>query len=202
MSNDVAGATFMAAATSAPELFVNVIGTFITEGDIGVGTIVGSAVFNILAVAACCGIGAGMVSVCNTILLVYSFFSCNPCTHRPFDTSSSVYLVTFRQFPWIGGHWREIALPTAWQLQFWFVSCTTNVLSGTRHSFSSHSMQFIWQSCISTSLSRSVPKVSASPNVEWHWGRTLHFCRSRLHICTHINTHWIHIQPYLTHRWR
>jgi solute carrier family 24 (sodium/potassium/calcium exchanger), member 3 len=61
MSSDVAGATFMAAATSAPELFVNVIGTFITEGDIGVGTIVGSAVFNILAVAACCGIGAGMV---------------------------------------------------------------------------------------------------------------------------------------------
>ncbi|KAL1116893.1 hypothetical protein AAG570_005362 [Ranatra chinensis] len=61
MSNDVAGATFMAAATSAPELFVNVIGTFITEGDIGLGTIVGSAVFNILAVAACCGIGAGMV---------------------------------------------------------------------------------------------------------------------------------------------
>lgn len=62
MSSDVAGATFMAAATSAPELFVNVIGTFITEGDIGVGTIVGSAVFNILAVSACCGIGAGMVS--------------------------------------------------------------------------------------------------------------------------------------------
>ncbi|CAG9853912.1 unnamed protein product [Phyllotreta striolata] len=60
MTADVAGATFMAAATSAPELFVNVIGTFITEGDIGVGTIVGSAVFNILAVAACCGIGAGM----------------------------------------------------------------------------------------------------------------------------------------------
>lgn len=68
MSNDVAGATFMAAATSAPELFVNVIGTFITEGDIGVGTIVGSAVFNILAVAACCGIGAGMVSVFTLLL--------------------------------------------------------------------------------------------------------------------------------------
>lgn len=65
MSKDVAGATFMAAATSAPELFVNAIGTFITEGDIGVGTIVGSAVFNILAVPACCGIGAGMVSICD-----------------------------------------------------------------------------------------------------------------------------------------
>lgn len=53
----------MAGATSSPELFVNVIGTFITEGDIGIGTIVGSAVFNILAVAACCGIGAGMVNI-------------------------------------------------------------------------------------------------------------------------------------------
>ncbi|KAL1498365.1 hypothetical protein ABEB36_009176 [Hypothenemus hampei] len=63
MSADVAGATFMAAATSAPELFVNVIGTFITEGDLGVGTIVGSAVFNILAVAACCGVSAGMCGV-------------------------------------------------------------------------------------------------------------------------------------------
>lgn len=70
MSKDVAGATFMAAATSAPELFVNAIGTFITEGDIGVGTIVGSAVFNILAVPACCGIGAGMV-----IFLLFSFTS-------------------------------------------------------------------------------------------------------------------------------
>ncbi|KAH8306811.1 hypothetical protein KR018_002803, partial [Drosophila ironensis] len=69
MSNDVAGATFMAAATSAPELFVNVIGTFITEGDIGVGTIVGSAVFNILAVAACCGIGAGMAIMASSTLI-------------------------------------------------------------------------------------------------------------------------------------
>lgn len=59
----------MAGATSSPELFVNVIGTFITEGDIGIGTIVGSAVFNILAVAACCGIGAGMV---NTLLTIHN----------------------------------------------------------------------------------------------------------------------------------
>lgn len=73
MSNDVAGATFMAAATSAPELFVNVIGTFITEGDIGIGTIVGSAVFNILAVAACCGIGAGMVSLLTPYLYGYLY---------------------------------------------------------------------------------------------------------------------------------
>lgn len=71
MSNDVAGATFMAVATSAPELFVNVIGTFITEGDIGVGTIVGSAVFNILAIAACCGVFAVKVIY---FYITYSIF--------------------------------------------------------------------------------------------------------------------------------
>ncbi|XP_034947098.1 sodium/potassium/calcium exchanger 3-like [Chelonus insularis] len=61
VTEDVAGATFMAAATSSPELFINVVGTFITEGDIGIGTIVGSAVFNILAVPACCGLFANQV---------------------------------------------------------------------------------------------------------------------------------------------
>lgn len=85
MTNDVAGATFMAAATSAPELFVNVIGTFITEGDIGVGTIVGSAVFNILAVAACCGIGAGMVY---KILLNYTL--CTENRVGPFALKESI----------------------------------------------------------------------------------------------------------------
>lgn len=46
----------MAMATSSPELFISCVGTFITEGDIGVGTIVGSAVFNILIVPALCGL--------------------------------------------------------------------------------------------------------------------------------------------------
>lgn len=58
LSKDVAGATFMAFATSAPELFVNVIGTFLTESDLGIGTVVGSAVFNTLGVAACGGLAA------------------------------------------------------------------------------------------------------------------------------------------------
>ncbi|OXA58755.1 Sodium/potassium/calcium exchanger 3 [Folsomia candida] len=58
LPSDVAGASFMAIATSSPELFTNVIGTFITKGDIGVGTIVGSAVFNILAIAGICGMAA------------------------------------------------------------------------------------------------------------------------------------------------
>lgn len=64
LSYDVAGATFLAAATSAPELFVAVVGTFVTEGDIGIGTIVGSSVFNLLGIAAVCGIFTGIVSDC------------------------------------------------------------------------------------------------------------------------------------------
>ncbi|TGZ45909.1 Sodium/potassium/calcium exchanger 4 [Temnothorax longispinosus] len=61
VTEDVAGATVMAAASSSPELFINAIGTFVTEGDLGVGTIVGSAVFNILAVPACCALFANEV---------------------------------------------------------------------------------------------------------------------------------------------
>uniref|UniRef100_H0ZBE9 Solute carrier family 24 member 3 n=1 Tax=Taeniopygia guttata TaxID=59729 RepID=H0ZBE9_TAEGU len=61
LSEDVAGATFMAAGSSAPELFTSVIGVFITKGDVGVGTIVGSAVFNILCIIGMCGLFAGQV---------------------------------------------------------------------------------------------------------------------------------------------
>jgi K+-dependent Na+/Ca+ exchanger-like protein len=52
---DVAGATFMAAGGSAPELFTSLIGTF-QESDVGFGTIVGSAVFNVLFVIGMCAI--------------------------------------------------------------------------------------------------------------------------------------------------
>ncbi|XP_014399145.1 PREDICTED: sodium/potassium/calcium exchanger 4, partial [Myotis brandtii] len=61
LSEDVAGATFMAAGSSTPELFASIIGVFITHGDVGVGTIVGSAVFNILCIIGVCGLFAGQV---------------------------------------------------------------------------------------------------------------------------------------------
>ncbi|XP_024216305.1 sodium/potassium/calcium exchanger 3 isoform X2 [Halyomorpha halys] len=54
LSSDVAGATLMAAALSSPDLFVNLVGTFVTEGDIGIGTVVGCGVFNSLALPALC----------------------------------------------------------------------------------------------------------------------------------------------------
>ncbi|ETE71466.1 Sodium/potassium/calcium exchanger 5, partial [Ophiophagus hannah] len=89
LSQDVAGATFMAAGSSAPELVTaflgkppfnqhtveslqqqksvlstnaSFLGVFVTKGDIGVSTILGSAIYNLLGICAACGLLAGMVS--------------------------------------------------------------------------------------------------------------------------------------------
>ncbi|XP_037728035.1 sodium/potassium/calcium exchanger 2 isoform X1 [Drosophila subpulchrella] len=51
LSKDVAAATFMATATSMPEFFTNTISTLILESDMGLGTIIGSLMFNTLGVA-------------------------------------------------------------------------------------------------------------------------------------------------------
>ncbi|XP_028411722.1 sodium/potassium/calcium exchanger 2-like [Dendronephthya gigantea] len=56
VSEDVAGATFMAAGGSAPELFTSVIGVFVANSNVGFGTIVGSAVFNVLFVIGMCAV--------------------------------------------------------------------------------------------------------------------------------------------------
>lgn len=55
MSLDVAGATLMAAGGSAPELFTSLFGT-LNESAVGFGTIVGSAVFNVLFVIGMCSL--------------------------------------------------------------------------------------------------------------------------------------------------
>lgn len=55
LSNDVAGATLMAAGGSAPELFTSLIASF-DRSDMGFSTIVGSAVFNVLFVIAMCAL--------------------------------------------------------------------------------------------------------------------------------------------------
>ena len=64
LSPDVAGATFMAAGSSAPELFTSLMGVFAVKNDVGVGTIVGSAVFNL-----CCIIG-GTAIFTPTVLVI------------------------------------------------------------------------------------------------------------------------------------
>jgi len=59
LSPDIAGATFMAAGGSAPEFFTSMVGAFsVPPSDVGIATIVGSAVFNVLFVIGACGLAA------------------------------------------------------------------------------------------------------------------------------------------------
>jgi len=66
LSDDVAGATFMAAGSSAPELASSTVSLISPQAgsEIGVGTIVGSAIFNILII-----IGATVIATGNTLQL-------------------------------------------------------------------------------------------------------------------------------------
>lgn len=50
--NDIAGATLMAAGASSPELFSSFVALFITHSSLGLGTIVGSEIFNQLIICA------------------------------------------------------------------------------------------------------------------------------------------------------
>ncbi|ESO89805.1 hypothetical protein LOTGIDRAFT_234185 [Lottia gigantea] len=59
LESDVAGATFMAAGSSAPELATAVIGVFVAKDDVGLGTVVGSAIYNVMFVISVCAFFAG-----------------------------------------------------------------------------------------------------------------------------------------------
>jgi K+-dependent Na+/Ca+ exchanger-like protein len=50
--DDIAGATLMAAGASSPELFSSFVSLFITHSSLGLGTIVGSEIFNQLVICA------------------------------------------------------------------------------------------------------------------------------------------------------
>ncbi|XP_066144151.1 probable sodium/potassium/calcium exchanger CG1090 [Euwallacea fornicatus] len=65
MSPDVAGATFMAAGSSAPELATVIIGVFYAEDDIGISGVIGSAVFNIMFVISVCALATGTMVYLN-----------------------------------------------------------------------------------------------------------------------------------------
>ena len=62
LSDEVAGASLMAIGSSAPELAIALLALFTSGGahsDVGIGTIVGSAVFNILAITGLSAVVAG-----------------------------------------------------------------------------------------------------------------------------------------------
>lgn len=53
---NISGCTFMALGTSSPEFFSSAISVFMGESTIGTGAIVGSSIFNILAIPGICGL--------------------------------------------------------------------------------------------------------------------------------------------------
>jgi K+-dependent Na+/Ca+ exchanger-like protein len=57
----VAGATFLAAGSSAPELFTSVASAFFNPSEAGIGTIVGSAMFNLLIIVALSAVVASQI---------------------------------------------------------------------------------------------------------------------------------------------
>ncbi|CAM9909592.1 unnamed protein product, partial [Discosporangium mesarthrocarpum] len=67
LTPDVAGATFLAAGSSAPELLTSTVDAFGDATSVGMGTIVGSAMFNILVIvalsAAVAGKGGGSLHI-------------------------------------------------------------------------------------------------------------------------------------------
>jgi len=113
VSMDVAGATFMAAGGSMPELFTACIGTFSEPpSDVGFATIVGSAVFNVLFVIGVCAVSS------KEVLVLTWWPLCRDCTCYIVSLAT---LVLFFQF---GGD-SEIRWPEAMFLLFeYFLYCT------------------------------------------------------------------------------
>uniref|UniRef100_G3QAQ8 Sodium/calcium exchanger membrane region domain-containing protein n=1 Tax=Gasterosteus aculeatus aculeatus TaxID=481459 RepID=G3QAQ8_GASAC len=111
LSEDVAGATFMAAGSSAPELFTSLIGVFITKGDVGVGTIVGSAVFNILVIIGLSGIFAGQT----VVLTWWSLFR---------DSSYYILSVLALIMVRVSGWWESLLLMTMYGIYIIIMNVT------------------------------------------------------------------------------
>lgn len=66
LKEDVAGATFMAVGSSAPELATTLITLFVSKDvDIGIGAVVGSAVFNIMFIISLVALLSGMLITLN-----------------------------------------------------------------------------------------------------------------------------------------
>lgn len=63
--DDIAGATIMAAGASSPEVFSSLVALFVTRSSLGVGTVVGSEIFNHLCICA----GSVLSSKTGTLVL-------------------------------------------------------------------------------------------------------------------------------------
>ncbi|KAG8192695.1 hypothetical protein JTE90_009720 [Oedothorax gibbosus] len=98
---DIAGATFMAIGTSAPELFSSILGSFVAEDDIGVGTIIGSAVFNIVGVTGLVG-----VVLWTDVLDIDWYPIARDCTAYGFTVLTLIWIISDNIVTW----WESLIL--------------------------------------------------------------------------------------------
>jgi K+-dependent Na+/Ca+ exchanger-like protein len=99
LSNDVAGATFMAAGSSAPELFTSLVATFLIVNEGGVGTIVGSAIFNILVI-----VGAtGVIACKDQSLKIWWYPLCRDCFFYCLSILELVIVLSNESVDWYEG---------------------------------------------------------------------------------------------------
>ncbi|KAK2828545.1 hypothetical protein Q5P01_019579 [Channa striata] len=127
LSEDVAGATFMAAGSSAPELFTSLIGVFITKGDVGVGTIVGSAVFNILVIIGLSGIFAGQT----VILTWWSLF--RDSSYYILSVLTLILVIYDARVVW----WESLLLMTMYGIYIIIMKFNSQLLAFVTHQFRS-----------------------------------------------------------------
>ena len=117
ISDDVAGATFMAIGSSAPELFIAMIAlTKVGQESIGAGTIVGSAIFNILVITgASAWVGNIILNwkpilrdigfyIISLIILLYTFWD-GIITFN----ESIIYVVFYAVYLLVLKNWKKIA---------------------------------------------------------------------------------------------
>ena len=72
--DDVAGATLLAAGCNSPELFASIIGIFVADSTVGVGTVIGSAPFNLFCITAGAALAMGGNLVLDPWLMARELF--------------------------------------------------------------------------------------------------------------------------------
>lgn len=126
ISEDVAGATFMAAGGSAPELFTSVIGVFVAFSDVGIGTIVGSAVFNILFVIGMCALFS------KTVLYLTWWPLFRDCTFYSISLMTLILFFLDNQIEW----WEALGLLTVYAAYVLFMKYNAAAESTIKKMFS------------------------------------------------------------------
>lgn len=115
LSEDVAGATFMAIGTSAPEFFTAAIAlTKIGSENVGAGTIVGSAIYNILVIVGASSIVATAYLKWQPVVRDMGFYIISIIVllltfqdGRVTAMESTLYLVAYGVYIWILAQWRH-----------------------------------------------------------------------------------------------